>query len=151
MIDAIRNSGAMGPLPPHASGKKLTQEQASQVQSILSGYDAKSLTAADALEIDKAFKEAGIEPGEGLAAVMEENGFDARAIGDLIASSQNRGMNPPMQPQGGRLNAESLQTLYNILDQYDLSNMSEQDEASLYQALRESGLFKPGTIIDGTA
>lgn len=152
MIDSIRNLGAVSHLSASGSGQKLTEDQISQIKSILSDYDASALTAEDAQNIGEAFKEAGITPGRELAAAMKTFGFDAKEIGDLVASSTNEGVKPPPPPaQGGSLNAESMQTLYDILDQYDLINMSEDDEIALTQSLKKSGLFTTGTLFNGFA
>ncbi len=66
-----------------AEAQSLTDEQAAQVKSILSKYNASSLTAADAKAIHKAFRDAGIRKGPGQRNAILAAGFDPKKIRDL--------------------------------------------------------------------
>jgi len=63
--------------------QSLSDEQKARVASILSQYNASSLTAADAKAINNAFREAGIRRGPGQRAAIEAAGFDPEKIRTL--------------------------------------------------------------------
>ena len=63
--------------------RPLNASQRQFVSDTLSPYDAQSLTAEQANDIDETLKKAGINPSAQLASVMDKLGFDARAVGDL--------------------------------------------------------------------
>ena len=130
-----------------------TEDQKSQVASILSEYDSSSLTAEDASSIIESFKEAGFEGGFGLYQAIKEAGFDGDTIRELDPTSQVEGPKgpPPPPPSGGGatgLNEEALAELQSILEQYDLENLSSEDESKLLSALDESGLLMSGLLFN---
>ena len=53
-----------------------------------------------------------------------------------------------MQTGQAGLNKSSLQTLQSILDQFDLANMTAEDEESLMGLLSNTGLLKSSGMID---
>ena len=61
----------------------ITDQQKAQVKSILSKYDASSLTADDAKAINRAFRDSGLRNGPELNVAMKEAGFDPEAIRKL--------------------------------------------------------------------
>lgn len=65
------------------ASQSLTSEQKALVKSILSKYNASSLTAADARAINEAFRAAGIRNGPGLHQAIKEAGFVPEKIGAL--------------------------------------------------------------------
>ncbi|MCP4689973.1 MAG: hypothetical protein GY859_18115 [Desulfobacterales bacterium] len=69
--------------PPSEKAQTLTDEQIAQVKTILSRYDASSLTAADARAIHEAFRDAGIRKGPGQRNAIVAAGFDPDKIRDL--------------------------------------------------------------------
>ena len=132
-----------------------TEDQKSQVTSILSEYDSSSLTAEDASSINESFKEAGFKGGFGLYQAIKEAGFDGDTIRELDPTSQVEGPKgpppPPPPPSGGGatgLNGEALAELQSILEQYDLENLSSEDESELLSALDESGLLMSGLLFN---
>jgi len=136
------------------SAPKLSNEQKETIDSILSDYDALTLSEQDAKDIVSAFHEAGINPSKDFADKLDSAGFDAREIGDLAGvtpSHRGEGSAPP-PPQGGNsagVNQDNLQLLKSILEQYtDLSNLSEEDEQTLSISLLDAGLLEPGALID---
>jgi hypothetical protein len=68
-------------------------EQKARVASILSQYDASSLTAEDAKAINNAFRKAGIRNGPELSEAVKAAGFDGKAISTL---------DPPPEPLPAR-------------------------------------------------
>lgn len=168
MVDSIsgfgRMSGMSGLGTMQQKPPALTDEQKSQVESILSKYDSSSVTETDAKAIFQAFKDAGIR-GAGLKEAIEEAGFDAeslRSMGMPEGANGPKGGPPPGPPPGGSaktastngttsVSNASLQTLQDILSQYNLSEMSEEDESSLLSTLTNSGLLQSGYLIDLSA
>ena len=63
--------------------QSLSNEQKTQVVSILSQYDSTSLTVEDAKAINNAFREVGIRKGPGQREAIEAAGFDAKKISAL--------------------------------------------------------------------
>ena len=138
----------MGQMRPH---RALSDEQKKAVQDILSNYDSSKITTEDAKKIFKSFEEAGIKGG-GLREVISAAGFDA----DEIWSQAHDGQKPGKPPEGagrpggiaGKVNSSTLQTLQTILNQFDLSAMTEEKEKELFSQLTESGLFNSGSVIN---
>ena len=132
--------------------RELTSAQKSTVQDILSNYDPENISEADAQEIFAAFEEAGISPMKGLKEAIEEAGFDAE---DLRTKAGMEGP-PPPPPQGpppteqtsSSIDIEALQTLQSILDGYDLTALSEEDQQSLTEQLLSAGLLQTGSTMD---
>ena len=166
MIGSINGNNGMMPMGrPEMRGQALTDEQKQTVTDILSNYDAESITEEDAQSIFESFREAGIRPGEGMRETIEAAGFDAGQLREL-----GRPEGPPpggmMQPGGMGMgefdeissffklgdsqgvDVDNLQTLQTILNQYDLSSMSTDDEVGLMSQLQQSGLLYPGSTVD---
>jgi 3-methyladenine DNA glycosylase Tag len=139
----------------HASPQDaaLTDEQKKKVQSILSQYDPKSLTAADAQSIFKQLQQAGIRPGKELRDGIEAAGFNMPQLTSLAAP---RGETHPSFYGGNALEASpakginnsALQTLQSILNQYDLKNLNTDQQKSLMAQLDQAGLLQSGTTIN---
>lgn len=152
MVSSIQANSAphrFGSLPAPQS---LTEEQTAQVKSILSEYDADSLTAADAKAIFGAFCEAGIRPGPGLAEAIEAAGFDAE---QLRTRGRPEGVPEPPGPRGLQgagsaqgLNITALQSLQTILNQFDLTQLSDDQETELLTQLGQAGLLQSGNMLD---
>lgn len=69
--------------PCQEQGETITSEQAAQVKQMLSHYDAASLTAADAMAIHDAFREAGLRGGPAMNETIRAAGFDPDELRDL--------------------------------------------------------------------
>lgn len=65
------------------SDQSMTDEMKAKVASILAGYNAASLTSADAKAINNAFREAGVRRGPGQKEAIEAAGFDPKKISSL--------------------------------------------------------------------
>lgn len=150
MINSIqgmgRMSGAAGMMP---KGRELTEEQKALINEIISQYDPANVSDEDAKVIFQAFHDARITPARGMKEVIEAAGFDAE---DLRARGlTDQGMMPPPPPQGSRsntINLSALQSLQEILNQYDLTNLTESDQTSLLSQLEENGLVFLGSVLD---
>ncbi len=138
--------GNMTHMGMHNPPKPLTDEQKIEVASILSNFDASSLTEDDALSINEAFREAGFKGGPGLRSAIEEAGFDAEEVRSLALPPQG----PP--PAGGGapsgVNKEALSELLEILDMYDFDSMTSEQEEELVNQLKSSDLFFSGLLIN---
>ena len=148
-ISAIGGQGGgFRPPPP----QPLSDEQKSLINDTLSAYDADALSADDAKAIVSAFKDAGIRPGKELADALGEQGFDARKIGDLAGVERPKGPPPPPEGAGGaHLNTEDLTTVQTILDGYDLTSLTAEDEEDILGAFQEAGLIgEEGSILSLT-
>jgi hypothetical protein len=145
---------SMGTTPIH---KSLTDEQKNTVKDILSNYDTANLTAADAKNIFKSLKEAGIRGG-GVREAISETGIDADQLWSLAHDGQKPPQGPP--PMGGpggqgggsaKIDAAALESLQSILNQFDLSNLSDDQEKDLFSQLSKTGLLKSGSVLDTAA
>jgi hypothetical protein len=153
MVSGIQGFQAMGQMRPMGGmqgPRQLSSDDKQKVQDLLSQYDPTSITADDAKELFKSFEEAGIK-GPGLREAISEAGFDA----DQVWSLAHDGQKPPQPPQGSgmgggkdSINTTALQSLQNILSQYDLSSLSSDDETNLFTQLSNAGFMKSGSILD---
>ena len=79
--------GAEGPPRPpggrQPGPQKLSAEQAAQVKAILAKYKPASLTVDEAKAIKRAFRDAGIRPGPGLAEGLKANGYSVERLEQL--------------------------------------------------------------------
>ncbi|NVJ97925.1 MAG: hypothetical protein HWE25_07225 [Alphaproteobacteria bacterium] len=145
-IAAVGGQGGFRPPPP----KPLSDDQKNLISETLSNYDPDNLTAEDAKAIATTFRDAGIQPGKELASAMEDAGFDAREVGELAGVKPPKGP-PPPPPQGQSLNTEGLQAIEDILEDYDLSDLSEEDEEEILSAFEDAGLIgKEGSVFNLT-
>ncbi len=151
------NSIGSGNSPHRMQGmprpQSFTEEQKGTVESILSEYDATELTEEDAQAINESFAEAGFKGGFGLFQSIQEAGFDPEEIRSLDPSSpagRPKGPPPPPPPPSGvqGLNTDALAELQTILENYDLENLSSDDETSLISQLENSGLLLPGLMVN---
>ncbi|MEI7635442.1 MAG: hypothetical protein WCK47_14315 [bacterium] len=86
----------------------LTDEQAKQVKTILTKYNANTLTADQARAIHEAFRQAGLRGGPAMGDAIKAAGFDPDKLRDLAPSpgkDSKGGRRPPSRegepPQGG--------------------------------------------------
>jgi hypothetical protein len=137
--------------PPQFKETALTSDQKSQIQSILSKYDAKNMTAEDAKSLFEDLRDAGIPPSKELEDTITAAGFDFKSL----LESSGIGRHPRhhnMQGNNGSINTSALQTLQSILSQYDLSNLSSTQQNEIVTKLQEAGLLMgSGNMIDLSA
>jgi hypothetical protein len=129
---------------------ELSEDQQSQVLSILSKYDPENITAEDAKSIFSQFSDVGIQPMKGLKEAIESAGFDAEKLVSLAMPKDNakESMFWATQNSTQSINLSSLQSLQSILDQYDFSNMSSDQETTLFTQLINSGLLQGGSYLN---
>lgn len=130
-------------MPPPKSQEKLSDDQRELIAETLAKYDSETLTEDDALSIIAAFEEAGIMPGQEMAELMSEAGFDAKELGDLagVGGPEQGGQRPPPPPDGmepGSLNmsADATQELNSLLDQYFSEGISSDEKESTLAAMQ---------------
>jgi hypothetical protein len=148
MVDQIQGMGSMMGAGMSFKSEPLTADQKSQIKSILSQYDPDKVTKEDAKSIFQAFKEAGIKPSPGMTEAIEEAGFDAE---DLRAKGKPEGAPPPQGAEYNKssgVNLSALKSLQDILSEYDLTNMTDEDESGLLSTLQQQGFMNPGIMID---
>lgn len=149
MVSAIQGMGSVmgGGMMPKM--KELTSDQTNTISDILSQYDPENVSEDDAKSIFQAFKDAGITPAKGMKEAIEAAGFDSE---DLRSKGLGDGNMPPPPPQStsssASINLSALQSLQEILSQFDLTNLSETDQTSLLTKLQDSGLISTGSVID---
>ena len=147
MINSIQGVSSMMGAGMMSKSQGLTDDQKNTITEILSQYDPDNVTEEDAQAIFQAFKDAGITPTRGMKEVIEAAGFDAE---DLRSKGMTDNQMPPPPPpsQSSGVNLSALQSLQEILNQYDLTNLSEEDQTSLTQKLMENGFLQPGSMVD---
>lgn len=153
MVTSIQGMGQMMGMDQMRSAQSLTDEQQQTIADILSQYDPENVTEEDAKAIFQAFKDAGITPAKGMKEAIEDAGFDAEDLRTKGMSDNSGQMPPPPPPDSGSsstsgINVSALQSLQSILSQYDLSNMTGNQQNELLTQLQEQGLMNPGYLID---
>jgi hypothetical protein len=151
MIQSVGGQPPGGPGGPPPS-KPMTEEAKKQVTDILSQYDSENLSSDNMDAINKSFKDAGIRPSGELKSMLEDSGFDAKALGDRARQTQSADGGPPPggpppggpPPSGGappgggqQASTDQLKQLSSMLEQYDLNNLSEDDQTNISQKLTE--------------
>lgn len=150
MTDNIQGIGHMYGNRAFPAPQPLTDEQKSQVQSILSQYDPSKVSAEDAKNIFKAFRQADIQPGPDLKNAISAAGFDADNLRSLARPERHHGHgyghhHRAASGSGNGVDMSTLQSLQSILNQYDLSNMSPDQEKELLSELNNAGLRGVGS------
>ncbi len=149
MINSIQGMGQMiGASGMMSKGKELTDDQIQTITDILSQYDPDNVSDEDAKAIFQAFEDAGITPAKGMKEAIEAAGFDAEDLRSRGMSEAGMMPPPPPEDSNSSINLSALQSLQEILNQYDLTNLSDSDQESLLSQLEDSGLVFPGSVID---
>jgi len=135
MINSV-SSNQMMPPPLQSGGQQnsstssLTSEQQETIASVLSDYDASSLTQDDATSIVKSFQEAGIEPSKAMANAMKDAGFDAKEVGDLAGVGKGHGQGQMMPPPPKKGEEDSISKLLDTLLSSDDDNSTTTTSSS---------------------
>jgi hypothetical protein len=116
----------------------LTDDQKTFVSDTLSEYDVDNLTEEQAQTIVDTLAEAGIPAGSDLANVMNESGFDARAIGDMAGGPEGNRPPPPPPPSEDSQSVELTSMVDYVAELVAKELDSEEDYASLSQESIES-------------
>jgi len=148
MVDPIGASGPFNQRQMQVSRQPMTADQKAQVQSILAEYDSASLTDEDATAINRAFQDAGIRPSLDLRDTIEAAGFDPTRLRDAPGAQHPGGT---ASASGGMaVDMNALKSLQSILDDYDLSELTSNEQSSLVERLSQSGLLRTGLMLDVT-
>jgi phosphatidylethanolamine-binding protein (PEBP) family uncharacterized protein len=129
----------------------LSAEQQAKVKSILSRYEADSLTAKDAKAINTAFREAGLRNGPGLMEAIKEAGFVPEEISKLDPPPNRAGdeRRPDVGEDGRR---SSLGGGYSveqaISDRAQLSTIAFDGLAFLTGEMACNTFLPPGKVAD---
>lgn len=140
----------------------LTDEQKSAAEEILSQYDPGSLSDEDAESLRQDLRDAGIRPSRELRSLLEDAGFDAEALrpqdpggpggpGNPGGPRGAGGPPPGPPPQEGGTAGEALQTLAEILEDYDTENLTSDNLREIQQRLAEAGFAGNGSVVDQRA
>ncbi len=125
-----------------------TKSQKNEVAAILAEYDSSSLTEEDALTINEAFRDAGLKRGPELRQAIEDAGFDAELLGSLAPP-------PPEGPPPGEgpvaVDITALSALQEILANYDLSNLTSDQENEIINRIQSSSADLKGLLINRQA
>ena len=157
MTDSIQGPTAnmharmMGPQMAQPLGEEEIAQMKSTVESILSKYDSSSLTTEDIKGIQQALRDAGIRPSRQVRQAIESAGFDPERLRPQGGPDAMGGASPPRPQRGGGVNMKALKSFSEILEGYDLSNLSSEEEENLMNQLTSSGLMRTGVMLDLTA
>jgi|SRR3954451_8669530 len=136
MIQGVGGQPPGGPGGPPPS-KPMTEEAKKQVTDILSQYDPENLSSDDMDAINKSFKEAGIRPNGELKSMLEDSSYNPKALGDRARQTQGADGAPPGGSQ--QASSDQIKQLGAVLEQYDLNNLSEDDQSNISKKLTELG------------
>ncbi len=129
-------------MPPSAfSSNSLSDSQREQVSDILSNFDLENMGAEDHNALRTQLHDAGIGPGKDLKEML-------RAEGLQLPGSGEKGNRPP--PPGGPsgVDQQKMEAVFSILGDYDLQNLSEDDEDNIQSALKEAGFDVDDSIFE---
>jgi hypothetical protein len=126
--------------PPISDAQKTT------VTDILSKYDPTNLSTTDVSSILTAFREAGIGPAKGLKETIDSAGFNSDSILKMPQRSSGENNFWASQSASQSIDLSTLQSLQSILNKYNLSSMSMEEQNSLTQQLQTTSLFKSSSI-----
>lgn len=161
MINSVSTSAA---LQLSSKTQALTSDQGSKLTEVLSKYDAKNVSEADAKSIAAQVKDLGIQQGKALADAMKSNGFDAQSIGSMAKSDKAggkergtggpEGSRPPPPPKGeggnakGSVDSTAVSLLAKVIDSYGGSDMTEETWAEALASLSEKGVDLSKSMVD---
>jgi len=131
MIESISTSSMSGfSIKPQWGGDyKLSDEQKTQLEEILSQYDSTNMTEEDKRSMMEEIKAAGIRPGEDLKNVMASAGFEL--------PKPPAGSPPPMQT-GATTDTQYQQPqfLLDFLEKLNAGDVTETDIQSFIETLK---------------
>lgn len=137
----------------------MTEEQTTQVKTLLAEYDGKSLTADDAQDLVTKIREMGVNPGEELAQVLSDSGIDAQDLAELAGISgpggpPKGGGDPGGGPGGGgpsgaaSLDETVVSLIADAAEAYEESQEDQSFAEYLTSVLDEQGYDTSKPVID---
>jgi Raf kinase inhibitor-like YbhB/YbcL family protein len=127
----------------------LSAEQTVKVKQILSGYDAASLSAEDALAIHEAFRAAGLRGGPSMNAAVTSAGFDPDKLRDLAPppdAQQGSGAEPRGRQSQNQDNRYSVDQA--VSDRAQLNTIAFDGVAFLTGDMACNTFLPPGKVAD---
>jgi hypothetical protein len=137
MVNSI--SGTSGFQFPINSAS-LTEDQKSQIDSILSKYDPKNMTDEDKQALKSELKSLGIGPGKELFEILKSSGFGP----DELRGKGNEGL-PPLPANDSR---EIPQYLLDFIEKQKSGSVTQDDIDALIQNLQNSNQNVTGWFVD---
>jgi hypothetical protein len=125
---------------PPMENYKMTDEQKTKLQDILSTYDAKNLTDEDKMSMMQEIRKAGIRPGDDLKTTLEDAGFDL--------TPPPPGGQPPMGAGGAGATGQTPQFLLDFVEKYESGEVSNDDIQQLVQTIKSQGQQTQGILFD---
>jgi hypothetical protein len=136
MVNSISGMGSTQYMPQASS--KLTDDQKSQLEEIISNYDPENMTQEDMKSMMDEIRDAGITPSKDLRDIMDAAGFK-----------------PPEKPQGPPPDDSTSETkqqlpdyLLDFIQKQESGSVTQDDINSLIKDLTSSGLSSQGSIVD---
>lgn len=126
----------------------LTTDQQKQIRDILSQYDPSNVSEDDAKNIFDAFRKAGINPAKGMKEAIEAAGFDAENLRAKGLGDRPDQAGQIAHPKREDFNLDALQKMEEILSQYDMSRITEEQMKQLMEQLDSAGLLQTGNALD---
>lgn len=112
----------------------LTKDEKFALAEILSHYDAANCTPADAESLQAEMSKAGIWPSQAIRQTLQNIGFDTTVF------QLKRRTTATGEDGDQKAIAAALAPLQVVVSRYDLAEMSQADQISFYNRLREAGL-----------
>jgi len=129
----------------------MTESQRSSFQEIISKYDPENFSQANFDAMGEELRQAGIGRTREVKSMLETAGFNVDQYAEdgpgAVGGKGGPGGKgkPPMQ---GPIDMQALQSFQEILNSYDLTNMSSEDDENLMNELTNSGLLQSGLILN---
>jgi hypothetical protein len=164
MVNSIQGVSSAYGVGSMQAPQPLTADQKTTVQSILSQYDPKNITTADAKSIFKSLQEAGIRPNPEVSKMMTTAGFDPTQMRSLSEVAGHHGHHHKTEQTDASSSASgasastssvdssNLQMLQSILSQFaDPTNTSSDQQTDLLSQLSNAGLMQSGSAVNVSA
>jgi hypothetical protein len=143
MIENVNMSSLRGMMPPQWGGdNKLTDQQKTQAQEIISQYDPDNMTEEDRMSMMEELREAGIHPGEDMKNILEEAGFDMKPP---------EGKRPPMMsanPMQSMTTEGAPEFFTDFIEKYTSGNLTEDDIDTFITSVKTNAEELKGFLIN---
>jgi len=131
---------------PQVEQTRMSESQKSSLQEITSKYDPENFSRTSFRSMEEELRSSGIGRTSEVKSMLENAGFNINQYAKGGPGGMQKAGGPPPKREGG--NVQSLQAFQEILDNYDLTNMSSEDGKDLMNNLTSSGLLRSGLIFD---
>jgi uncharacterized protein YidB (DUF937 family) len=125
---------------PADSDTKLTDDQKKELTTILSKYDASSISQDGMKTMMDELKKAGIKPGKDVRDAMDAAGFKP--------PEKPKDQNDGSSSSTSKTDNSTPQFVLDFLDKAQSGNVSQDDITSLVSSLQNSGKSTQGAIVD---